>query len=550
MSIVIGLDIGTSGIRAQAIELDDKKVLSTAITLRHPLPGSNVVDHLDFCINNGIDVGHSIVVNAVENVLLNLNIDLKQVERIAVCGNPIQLSIFQGIEIRDLAYAGDAALERIGVSRLERRATVVDADKIGLSVVKPDVDVCIPPSVVHMIGADAIAMIVKSDMLNKREIAMVTDYGTNAEIGLMVGDEIYTGSAAAGPAIEGQQIEKGMLASPGVVSDINLINGELQVTVLDDSMIGHASYTLDAKSGSVIQKKENYIRPKGITGTGTIALVYTSLQSGLVKLPNITTQDKKLRLFYDEIFFTEKDLTEAGKAFGAFRAGHLTLVNHLGLTINDIKSAYMAGAGGTYVDPIKAQGVGLVPPNVKDIYQVGNTSLAFASDIAKDVSILDRAQEIAERLKHTHVMFPVEKDFKNAYIVELGYWGGMPMDMYRKFLKKYNLPEYPERNIMPNVHRIVIRDIPVLGVKGLHIVRDIGTTMTQAFEGCTGCLSCENACLEKALTVVNEDGKFRAVIRTELCDGVSCRKCEAACSNGVYDYSKMQVRKRSSKQST
>ena len=550
MSIVIGLDIGTSGIRAQAIELESKKVLSTAITLHHPLPGSNVIDHLDFCISNGIDVGHSIVVNAVENVLQSLDVDLKRVERIAVCGNPIQLSIFQGIEIRDLAYAGNAALERIGISRLERKATVIDADKLGLSVVKPDVDVYIPPSVAHMIGADAIAMIVKSDMLKKREIAMVTDYGTNAEIGLMVGDEIYTGSAAAGPAIEGQQIEKGMLASPGVISDINSINGELQATVLDDSMIGHVSYALDVNSGSVIQEKKNYIRPKGITGTGTIALVYTSLQSGLVKLPNITAPDKKLRLFHDEIFFSEKDLTEAGKAFGAFRAGHLTLVNHLGLTMNDIKSAYMAGAGGTYVDPIKAQGVGLVPPNVNDIYQVGNTSLAFASDIAKDVSVLDTAQEIAERLKHTHVMFPIEEDFKNAYIVELGYWSGMPMDMYRKFLKRFNLPEYPEREIMPDIHRIVIRDIPILGVKGLHIVRDIGTTMTQEFEDCIGCLSCEKACMEKALSIVNEDGKFRAVIKTELCDGVSCRKCEEACPRKVFDFSKMLVKKGSSEQST
>ena len=48
MAIVIGLDIGTSGIRAQAIELGSQNVLSTAITLRHPLPGSNVIDHLDF----------------------------------------------------------------------------------------------------------------------------------------------------------------------------------------------------------------------------------------------------------------------------------------------------------------------------------------------------------------------------------------------------------------------------------------------------------------------------------------------------------------------
>ncbi|MDD1776483.1 MAG: methylamine methyltransferase corrinoid protein reductive activase [Candidatus Methanomethylicus sp.] len=544
MAIVIGLDIGTSGIRSQAMELETKKVLSTAITLRHPLPGSNVIDHLDFCINNGIDVGHNVVVKSVDSVLRSLDVDLSQVERIAACGNPIQMSIFQGIEIRDLAYAGDAALERIGLKRLERKTALLDADQMGLDSVKPTTQVCIPPSVAHMIGADAIAMIVKSGMLDRKETALVTDYGTNAEIGLMVGDDIYTGSAAAGPAIEGQEIEKGMLASPEAISDINVVDDELRVTVLDNSMIGKLSYTLNLKDWSLLRKEAEYIRPKGITGTGTIALIYSGLKAGFIKLPGIATPDKKIRLFDNEINFHEKDLGEAGKAFGAFRAGHLTLVNHLGMTMHDIKAAYMAGAGGTYVDPIKAQGVGLVPPNVKDIYQVGNTSLAFACDIAKDLKTIDNAQDIAERLKSTHVMFPVEQDFKNAYLVELGYWGGMPMDMYRKFLKRYNLPEYPENTVAPNIHRVVIRDIPNLGSKGLHIVRDIGTTLTVTFEGCNGCLICENACLEKALKIEEKNGGYEAVIRTEFCDGVSCRKCEASCPLGIYDYSKYVVKKK------
>ena len=41
----IAIDIGTSGIRAQSYNLTTHKTISTAITLRHPLPGANVVDH-------------------------------------------------------------------------------------------------------------------------------------------------------------------------------------------------------------------------------------------------------------------------------------------------------------------------------------------------------------------------------------------------------------------------------------------------------------------------------------------------------------------------
>ncbi len=544
MAIVIGLDIGTSGIRAQAIELGSQNVLSTAITLRHPLPGSNVIDHLDFCLNNGREIGHDIVARAVDSVLRSLDVDLGQVERIAACGNPIQMSILHNIEIRDLAFGGENTLKRLGLTRPERKTAILDAGKLGLESVKPSTQVCIPPAVAHMIGADAIAMLFKSGILERKETALVTDYGTNAEIGLKVGDDIFIGSAAAGPAIEGQEIKRGMLASPGAISDLNAVGDELRVTVLDSSMIGCHSYTLDAGAWQILRKEKGYIRPKGITGTGTIALVYTGMKSGFIKLPNIATADKVVHLFDGEIDFFKEDLTEVGKAFGAFRAGHLTLVNHLGLKIEDIQAAYMAGAGGTYVDPIKAQGVGLVPPNVRDIYQVGNTSLAFACDIAKDTNVLDKAQEIAERLKKTHVLFPVQESFKNAYICELGLWEGMSTADYHMFLQMYQLPDYPECTVAPEIHRVVVRDIPNLGSKGLHIVRDIGVEMTAVFDGCNGCLSCEKACLENALKVEEVDGKFTARIRTELCDGIACRKCAAACPEKVYSYSSFRVEKR------
>ncbi|HPC27117.1 MAG TPA: methylamine methyltransferase corrinoid protein reductive activase [Candidatus Methanomethylicus sp.] len=541
MAIAIGLDIGTSGIRTQAIELETKKVLSTAITLRHPLPGSNVIDHLDFCLNNGRGAGHNIVVRAVDSVIRSLDVELDHVERIAACGNPIQMSIFQNIEIRDLAFGGENTLKRLGLTRPERKAAILDAGKIGLESVKPSTQVCIPPAVAHMIGADAIAMIFKSGMLDRRETALVTDYGTNAEIGLKVGDEIYTGSAAAGPAIEGQEIGKGMLASPGAISDINAVEGGLLITVLDNAMMGQHAYTLDQNTWRIIRRRADYVEPKGLTGTGTIALVYTGMRAGFIKLPKIATADSKIHLFNGEIDFNEKDLCEVGKAFGAFRAGHLTLLNHVGLKMSDIHTAYMAGAGGTYVDPIKAQGVGLVPPNVKDIYQVGNTSLAFACDIAKDLSVIDSAQDIADRLKGTHVLFPVEEAFKNAYICELGFWEGISMDDYKMFLNMYQLPEYPECTVTPSIHKVVARDIPNLGSKGLHIVSDIGTTMTATFDRCTGCRSCEKACIEKALKVEEKGGGFTATIRTECCDGVACKKCAAACPDKVYDYSKFVV---------
>ena len=52
----IALDLGTSGFRGQAVDLDKQgSILSTAVTTRHPLPGANVMDHLHIAIELGLD---------------------------------------------------------------------------------------------------------------------------------------------------------------------------------------------------------------------------------------------------------------------------------------------------------------------------------------------------------------------------------------------------------------------------------------------------------------------------------------------------------------
>ncbi|HNV93610.1 MAG TPA: hypothetical protein PKI84_00870 [Methanofastidiosum sp.] len=99
MSMGIAFDIGTSGFRVQLVDLETKKVLRTAITLRHPLPGANVMDHLNFAIRVGEDIAHKLMIDAFERILSQMRIDRETIERIAICGNPIQLSLFEGISI-------------------------------------------------------------------------------------------------------------------------------------------------------------------------------------------------------------------------------------------------------------------------------------------------------------------------------------------------------------------------------------------------------------------------------------------------------------------
>ena len=141
----IALDIGTSGMRCQALDLDTGETLGTAITQRHPIPGMNVIDHVNFAIQSGEDIAHGLIVNAANNLFASLGIDLTQVKRIGVCGNTFQMSLFENIEIRDLAYAGKNALKNMGVIPPERNGTIRKAEELGL-IGLPNAEVIIPPA--------------------------------------------------------------------------------------------------------------------------------------------------------------------------------------------------------------------------------------------------------------------------------------------------------------------------------------------------------------------------------------------------------------------
>jgi methylamine methyltransferase corrinoid protein reductive activase len=361
--IAIAMDLGTSGFRAQAMEITTGRVLSTVITNSHPLPGSNVIDHLHFALDIGIESTRELILKAVNRVLSGLQIACKDVARLAVCGNPTQLSLFQGLEIRDLAFAGSSRLKRLGVRAPKRRAAIRRAtDFPGLEL--PDAcDVIIPPAVHDEVGADALALVIQSGILNSDDTAIAIDYGTNAEMVLAHNGKFYTASAAAGPALEGQHISCGTLAVPGAIADVESIAADsYRLLILDDNMQQVDGPVVNLRKASELNQIEG-VSAKAITGTGVIAVIDQALQAGIITIPKINTADNQLHLG-SEIYFTEADLEEAGKAIGAIRAGYFTLSLEAGIAPDNIHTAYLAGASGTYVDARKSVRLGLIPPAV------------------------------------------------------------------------------------------------------------------------------------------------------------------------------------------
>lgn len=529
----IALDLGTSGFRAQAMDLASCEVVSTAITTRHPLPGTNVIDHLHFALELSVKTARRLILQTINQLLQRLRVSLGNVVRLAVCGNPTQLSLFQGMEIRDLAFAGSRKLQALGITAPERMAAVRSADEFPGLVLPDNCDIIIPPAIHDEVGADTLALIIQSGLLRCDETAIAIDYGTNAEMALVHQGRFYTGSAAAGPALEGQHINCGSLAMPGTISDLEADGQYHRLGILDVDMLPATGSLIDLHSATD-PIETNGPDAKAITGTGVIAALDQALADDIIVLPHIQTADKQLH-FGRNIFLTETDLCEAGKAIGAIRAGYFTLSLKAGITPAEVSMAYLAGASGTYVDAHKSWRLGLIPPCVHSVFQVGNSSLAMARDLVLSPSKLDEMADLAMALRRTHTMFAKSDTFSRLFLLELSHWTeGMPMATYRKLLRRFNLPDLPALEKIPKIVHTVQRDIDETGQLGLTILESVGRVAALQFEGCLACLCCMEACPAGALSIDTTTHPATISLTHALCNGVACRRCEPGCEPKVF----------------
>jgi methylamine methyltransferase corrinoid protein reductive activase len=535
----IALDLGTSGFRAQLIDLETKKVVRTAMTMRHPLPGGNVIDHLNFALEIGEDIANNIILDTVKKIIETLDVEPSCIRKIVVCGNPIQLSLFQNSEIRDLAFAGKNMQQRLGVENVDRSARIFQANELFKDILNlPNCEITVPPAIAHEIGADALAMMIETNFLNQKDVSIVTDYGTNAEMAIKVGNRIITGSAAAGPAIEGQGISCGMIASPGAISDVNPEGEYWRLTVLDERMEGKNGALVNPATGEILEKGE--IEAVGITGTGVIAVIAVAMETGLMEQPPRLPNGKLI--LGDSIEITSDDISEAGKAIGAIRAAQLTLLLEAGISFEELENVYISGASGTYVDCRKARRIGSCPNFSNKVVQFGNTSIALARELLLDESMLDKVIALAGNIKADHLMMATSETFKNIYTCELSYWTeGMSLKLYKKFMNMYKYPPFPEPIEDVFIEKRAAKDIEETGNFPVEIVEDVGITIEVPVEGCLHCKRCNEECPENALVTVEKEGRSFVSCSTQDCLGTSCRRCVRACPIKVIDFKKISA---------
>jgi uncharacterized 2Fe-2S/4Fe-4S cluster protein (DUF4445 family) len=347
----VGLDIGTTTIQAQLVDLDTGKTLDSFSALNDQRRfGADVISRISAAQNGKLDELFSAVNNQVESMLKYFiqKSNLSGIEQCAVSGNTTMLHLFCRTDPSAMGIAPytPAFLQERHFSGKELS---LSAENITLL-----------PGISAFVGADITAGLTFIDIIGKNENALFVDFGTNGEMAVWKKDEkrLFCCSTAAGPCFEESEISCGLSAS----EFIDAVAEMRRQGVIDE--------------------------------TGALA-------DNLVQTGYSTTNGK---------IITQKDVRQFQLAKSAIFSGIKTLCRTAKIELKKLDTAYIAGGLGFSLNLENAAAVGLLPKEFagnfaavkNDNYSntavktsvCGNTSLLGAVESLKDTNFLPRCYEL------------------------------------------------------------------------------------------------------------------------------------------------------------
>lgn len=318
------------------------------------------------------------------------------IHRITICGNTTMSHIAGGFDPMSLAlvpftpaYEGELVLQAA-----EMQITAA-----------PECTVTIIPNLAGHVGGDINAGIVASRLLDRKELTLFIDIGTNGEMALTDGSRTLVCSTAAGPAFEGACISQGMRASAGAIEDVSIRGDQIALSVIGGCATA------------------------GICGSGLVSAVSEMLRAGIVDpTGRLDKTHPRVRLINGEPVFllgrkpdgdpiglTQKDIREVQLAKGAIQAGTSVMLKRFGRKPEEIRKIFLAGAFGSSIDREAAVRIGLLPRiPAERIEPVGNAAGAGISMILMSRREAALARSMATHVQH--VELAVQPEFEREFI--------------------------------------------------------------------------------------------------------------------------------------
>lgn len=362
-NIGVALDIGTTTLAAALVDCESGQVLGSASRLNPQQSfGADVISRISACKDGHLEEQQHVILQATNAMIGQLRKSAGfdgAIRKLTVSGNTTMLHLFCGVSPVSMGeYPFTPAFTE--TKYLSGKELGLDAD-----------EVIVLPSASAFIGSDIIGGILVSGLTQLEEPSVLMDLGTNGEMALCTGTKnggrLITTSTAAGPALEGATISCGMGGVSGAVSMVKSEGDTVKYRTIGDApaigvcgcgLIDMMAYLLEAE----IIDDVGYLDEDPYT------------LSGVQK-----TEDGLLPEGETAVSLNQKDVREFQLAKSAIRAGFEALVDHAGLTPEEIGHIFVAGGLGYYWDTASAAKVGILAEEVLPaVKAIGNSSLAGA----------------------------------------------------------------------------------------------------------------------------------------------------------------------------
>jgi uncharacterized 2Fe-2S/4Fe-4S cluster protein (DUF4445 family) len=408
----IAVDIGTTTVYAQLVDLITGDILAQFGDYNGQISyGEDVISRIIYAGKpGGLEKLNEVVITTINKLIKKIikkaRIDPDEISAVTMAGNTTLTQLALKVNPKHIRLS-----PYVPTSTLYPPIKAVD---LGL-LLGDHVTALVYPAISSYVGGDIVAGVMGSGMYRAEELTLFMDIGTNAEIVIGNKDWLACASCSAGPAFEGGGIKFGMRAAKGAIED----------------------FSLDPVSLEPMNITIGNVRPKGICGSGLITIAATMFVMGVIdnqgkfnrdlNTPRIRETDgiyEYVLAWKDEtqidrdITLTEPDLDNLIRAKGAIYSGCMTLLEEVGLRMQDIDQIYLAGGFGSYVDLEKAMVIGLLPEiNPNRVRFIGNGSLMGAkmscltNRIRKDV--------VAVTKRMTNFELSETRSFMDNYVAAL-----------------------------------------------------------------------------------------------------------------------------------
>jgi uncharacterized 2Fe-2S/4Fe-4S cluster protein (DUF4445 family) len=421
----LAVDLGSTTIAAHLCDLSDGRVLASSGLMNPQIRfGEDLMSRVSYAMMNpGGDVEMTRAVREAINSLATsiageAGVEPASIYEMVIVCNPVMHHLFLGIDPVELGQAPFALATSNSLS--------IDAREVDLAALNRSARVYVLPCIAGHVGADAAAVALSEEPNKSKEMVLIVDVGTNAEILLGNQTRVLACSSPTGPAFEGAQISSGQRAAPGAIERIEIdpVTKEPRFRVIGSDLWSDDPGFAAATAATGVT---------GICGSGIIEAVAEMRLAGLLDAGGLiggpeqtgtprceATGRTFAYLVHDgsaeggpRISVTQGDIRAIQLAKSALYAGARLLMDEMG--VDTVDKVTLAGAFGAHISPKHAMVLGMIPDVPLDkVVSAGNAAGTGARIALCNVAARDQIEATVHQIHKVETA--IEPRFQEHFV--------------------------------------------------------------------------------------------------------------------------------------